>query len=82
MKSILIITLMLITSCAQLMKGAEQPVLQYRDAKTFKTTCSGAVEDWGSCARKASRTCSNGYQIEEKTQDSYGAIRTMIFTCK
>ena len=82
MKSILVITLMLVTSCAQLMKGAEQPVIQYRDAKTFKTTCSGAAEDWGSCNRKAKRTCANGYQIEEQTQDSYGAIRTMIFSCK
>ena len=82
MKSILILTLMLVTSCAQLMKGAEQPVTQYRDTKTYRTTCSGAVEDWGSCARKAARTCANGYQIDEKTQDSYGAIRTMIFSCK
>lgn len=82
MKSILVITLMLITSCAQLMKGAEQPVIQYRDAKTFKTTCSGGAEDWGSCNRKAKRTCANGYQIEEEIQDSNGAMRTMIFTCK
>lgn len=82
MKLILVITLMLFTSCAQLMKGAEQPVVQYRDVKTFKTTCSGAAEDWGSCARKANRTCANGYKIEEKIQDSNGGIRTMIFSCK
>lgn len=82
MKFTTVITLFLLTSCAQLMKGAEQPVTQYRDAKTFRTTCSGAAEDWGSCARKANRTCSNGYQIEEKIQEGQGAIRTMIFSCK
>lgn len=82
MKFIILVTLLLLTSCAQLMKGAEQPVTQYRDAKTYRTTCSGVAEDWGSCARKANRTCPNGYQIEEKVQDSNGAIRTMIFSCK
>ena len=81
MKYITITLLFLLASCAQLMKGAEQPVTQYRDAKTFKTTCSGSAEDWGSCARKAKRTCPDGYQIEEKIQDNNGAIRTMIFTC-
>ena len=63
------------------MKGAEQPVVQYRDTNTFKTTCSGAAEDWGSCARKANRTCSNGYTIQEKFQNSFGAVRELIFTC-
>lgn len=79
----LLLSLVLITSaCAQLMKGAEQPVTQYRDVNTFRTTCSGVAEDWGSCARKARRTCPNGYQIEDKFQDSNGAIRSMIFSCK
>jgi len=82
LKKLLLLVLLAHTSCAQLMKGAEQPVTQFRDAKTFRTTCSGSAEDWGSCARKANRTCANGYQIEEKFQDSNGAIRTMIFSCK
>lgn len=81
MKYIFSLLLLSLSSCAQLMKGAEQPVIHYRDANTFKTTCSGSAEDWGSCARKAKRTCPDGYQIEEKIQDNNGAIRTMIFTC-
>ena len=70
------------TACAQLMKGAEQPVTQFRDSKTFKTTCSGLAEDWGSCYRKAKRTCENGYEITDKNNDTNGVIREMIFTCK
>lgn len=80
MKSYLML-LFLLASCAQLTKGAEQPVMQYRDINTYKTTCSGAAEDWGSCARKAKRTCPNGYDIVEKIQDGYGAIRGLIFSC-
>lgn len=82
MKYSLLIVMLLLTSCAQLMKGAEQPVVQYRDINTFKTTCSGAAEDWGSCTRKANRTCPNGYNIEDKIQDGNGAIRALIFSCK
>ena len=81
MKYGLLISLLLLTACAQLMQGAEQPVIQYRDVNTFKTTCSGAAEDWGSCARKANRTCPSGYNIEEKFQDGFGAIRHLIFSC-
>ncbi|MEK9939683.1 MAG: hypothetical protein VW548_01745 [Methylotenera sp.] len=82
MKYGLLISLMLLSSCAQLMNGAEQPVMQYRDINTYKTTCSGAAEDWGSCARKAKKTCPNGYDVVEKIQDGYGAIRGLIFSCK
>ena len=82
MKCSLFILIILLASCGQLMKGAEQPIAQFRDTNTFKTSCSGAAEDWGSCARKANRTCLNGYNIEEKNQDSQGAIRIMIFSCK
>ncbi len=82
MKFYYLVLLVLLSSCAQLMKGTEQPVIQYRDTNTFKTTCSGAAEDWGSCARKANRTCPNGYNIDDKVQDGYGAIRALIFSCK
>lgn len=68
--------------CANLMKGAEQPVIQFRDAKTFKTTCSGMAEDWGSCHRKAKRTCPSGYEVTDRNNDSNGIVREMIFTCK
>lgn len=82
MKYFFLIITLLASSCAQLMKGDEQPVMQFRDVNTFRTTCSGAAEDWGSCARKAKRTCPSGYEIENKHQDNQGAIRTMIFSCK
>ncbi|MDP3677669.1 MAG: hypothetical protein Q8R23_01095 [Methylotenera sp.] len=82
MNKILILVMLILSSCAQLMKGEEQPVTQFRDIKTFKTTCSGSVEDWGSCYRKAKRTCPNGYEVTDKEQDSNGIVRKMIFTCK
>lgn len=64
------------------MKGAEQPVMPYRDANTYRTTCSGMAEHWGACASKANRTCSKGYEIVDKTADTNGVIREMIFSCK
>lgn len=82
MKFILISLLLSVSSCAQLKKGAEQPVMQYRDVNTFRTTCSGTVEHWGSCNDKANRTCSKGYVIVEKNADSNGVIRELIFSCK
>ncbi len=66
MKFIMLLVLLVQSSCAQLMKGDIQPVTQYRDTKTFRTTCSGSVEHWGSCFNKANKTCSNGYQVIEK----------------
>ncbi len=72
----------LLTSCTSLRTFQEQPVVQFRDNKTFKTTCSGLAEDWGSCHRKANRTCGNGYEIADQSRDGNGVIREMIFTCK
>lgn len=71
-----------LSACAQLMKGVEQPVMQYRDSNTFRTTCSGTVEHWGSCNDKANRTCGKGYNVIEKIVDSNGAHRELIFSCK
>jgi len=82
MKFYYVILLFLLSSCAQLMKGAEQPVMQYRDVNTYRTTCSGTAEHWGSCNHKANKTCSNGYVIVEKNADSNGVIRELIFSCK
>lgn len=82
MDKLLLLNFLLLTSCAQLINGQEQPVIQYRDIKTFKTTCSGAAEDWGSCNRKASRTCANGYEVVDRASDSNGLVRQLIFTCK
>lgn len=72
----------LIVGCTQLTKGNEQPVMQYRNTNSYKTTCNGIAEDWGSCNRKAMRTCPKGYAIEDKLQDSQGVSRTLIFSCK
>jgi uncharacterized protein YceK len=82
MNKFLILMTLLLSGCAQLMNGQEQPVSQYRDVNTYKTTCSGTAEDWGSCFRKAKRTCPNGYEVSERFNDSTGIIREMVFTCK
>lgn len=82
MKYVFLIILLQLSACAQLMKTAEQPVKPYRDANTYRTTCSGAVEHWGSCNQKANRTCSKGYLIVEKITDSNGVHRELIFSCK
>jgi hypothetical protein len=60
----------------------EQPVVPYGEAKTYKTTCSGLAEDWGSCHRKANKTCPNGYQVANQNADSNGVHREMLFSCK
>lgn len=82
MNKLLIAGFALLTACSSLTNFQEQPVVQYRDAKTYKTTCSGMAEDWGSCYRKAKRTCSNGYEIIDKIQDSNGVFREIVFNCK
>jgi hypothetical protein len=82
MKYVFLIITCLLSSCAQLVKGDEQPVMQYRDANTYRTTCSGAVEHWGSCNQKANRTCTNGYIIVEKIADANAVHRELIFSCK
>jgi len=82
MNRLLIVGFVLLTACSSLTNFQEQPVVQYRDAKTYKTTCSGMAEDWGSCFRKAKRTCANGYEVIDKIQDSHGIVREMIFNCK
>lgn len=81
MHKLLLSVLVFLTSCTSLSNFQEQPVVQFRDIKTFKTTCNGMAEDWGSCSRKAKRTCSNGYEVIERTQDSNGIFREIIFTC-
>lgn len=82
MKFILLGLVPLIVGCAQLTKGAEQPVTQYRNSNSYKTTCNGIAEDWGSCNRKAMRTCQSGYITNQKMQDSQGINRTLEFSCK
>jgi hypothetical protein len=82
MNKLLLACIVLLTSCSSLSNFQEQPVVPFRDAKTYKTTCSGMAEDWGSCNRKANRTCPKGYDVIEKQQDSNGIERSIIFSCK
>ena len=71
-----------LTGCAQLMSGQEQPVIA-KSAKEgiYYTTCSGAVENFGTCNKKAMATCSKGYSVLDKFQDSNGTIRSLTFKC-
>ncbi len=74
--------LFVLAGCAQLMKGELQPVI-VKDAsqKIMMTSCGGAVEDWGSCYRKASNTCHEGYIIIDRVEDSRGIKRELTFKC-
>lgn len=78
----LIINIMLLTGCSQLTNGQIQPVVTKNlKERIYYTTCSGAVENFASCNNKAMATCSNGYAIIEKFQDSNGAFRSLTFKC-
>lgn len=84
MKRLLIIGLLCgLSACAQLMKGEMQPV-KMLDAKQqiYFTTCSGSVEEWGSCYNKARKTCNNGYEVTEKVESAIGGKRELTFRCK
>ena len=80
MKKLLLCAVFLLSGCAQLMHGQEQPVVA-RNGVYF-TTCAGAVEDWPSCYEKASRTCSGKYEIITKGDNSRGTQRDLTFQCK
>jgi hypothetical protein len=71
----------LLASCTSLSNFPEQPVRALAN-KAYKTTCSGMAEDWGSCHRKAKRTCSNGYNILDKVQTNDFVHRELSFSCK
>ncbi len=85
MKQILVISALFLSACSSLMNGekALQPV-QVLDAKQqlMYTTCSGAVEDWGSCSRKANKTCANGYENVKTKETPVGGKRELTFRCK
>ena len=85
MKQFLVLSVLLLSACSSLMNGekALQPV-QVLDAKQqlMFTTCSGAVEDWGSCSRKANKACVNSYEIVKKTETPVGGKRELTFQCK
>ncbi len=62
---------------------ALQPVT-YKNVKDkiYFTTCSGAVEDWGSCFSKAKRTCTSTYDVLSKSESATGGRRELTFQCK
>ena len=78
---VLVCVMMLLAGCAQLMKGQQQPVIAKGQGLYF-TTCSGTVEEWGTCYSKAKQTCANGYEITSKYEGSVGGRREMEFLCK
>lgn len=83
MRTWVILMALALAACAQLQRGEMQPVKPL-DAKqqTYFTTCSGTVEDWGSCNRKARATCANGYDIVNRDESTTGARREMTFRCR
>lgn len=81
MKTLLIALALMISGCAQLMHGQSQPVVIKGD-NLMATTCSGSVEDWGSCNKKALKACPNGYNVVEKVESPIGGRRDLTFQCK
>lgn len=79
---ILISAFLFLVACSSLTNYQEQPVVQLSGNEVFITTCNGMAEDWGSCHRKAKRTCANGYSVIEKTQLNDLVHREITFTCK
>ena len=79
----IMVMLSFVVGCAQLMNGDIQPVvLKSAKDKVFFTTCSGAVEDWGSCHKKAYQNCPNGFDVLRKYDDTKGIVRELTFQCK
>lgn len=76
----LVVFALILTGCAQLLKGQEQPVITKKDG-VYYTTCSGVVESFGTCNNKALVTCPKGYSVVEKFQDANGVIRSLTFKC-
>ncbi len=59
-----------------------QPVV-VKDAKSkiMATTFSGMVEDWGSCNKRAKKSCAQGYEVIKKSENASNAYREMEFQC-
>jgi len=80
---VMMIAAIALAGCAQLQKGEMQPVKRISvKEEIYSTTCSGAVEDWFSCNRKAQNTCPNGYEALSKEESSTTSFREMTFRCK
>ena len=84
MKLLAVLLLITLSSCAENgnMSRTLQPVkLLDSTNNTFYTTCSGAVEEWGSCFDKARKTCTKGYEVTDKEESSVNGKRELYFTC-
>ncbi len=83
MNKLYILSFLLLSACAQLMNGQLQPVKIVDPNKSiYSTSCSGAVEDWGSCNIKAKDTCSNSYDVLKRFESAVGGRREITFQCK
>ena len=84
MKLLSLVLSMLLMSCTAINnpQRAMQPVVYVSlKEKIYFTTCSGAVEDWSSCAEKARETCSTGYQHLKRYESPVGGRRELTFQC-
>lgn len=83
LKTLIILSFLVGCSTLNNPSGALQPVItKSLKEKIYFTTCSGAVEDWGSCNYKAQSTCSNGYSAINKFESAVGGRRELTFQCK
>lgn len=77
--------MMLLTSaCASMMNpsGALQPVTALNaNEQIYHTSCSGSVEEWGSCFKKAADKCTKGYNVMKKVESPVGGKREITFQC-
>ena len=82
-KRISLVSIALLSSCAQLTHGQLQPV-KLIDTKNnvYITNCAGAVEDWNSCYSKASATCNGNYSVISSDDNNRGSKRELTFQCK
>jgi len=82
MKLLIVVLMLSLSACAQLQRGEMQPVKRI-DVKEpiYFTTCSGMVEDWASCNKKAMKTCPNGYSVTNKEENPTAGRRDMTFRC-
>jgi hypothetical protein len=82
MKNLIIISTFFLCACSQLMQGQQQPVT-YKNLKEkiMFTTCSGSVEDWGSCNNKARNACPSGYDVIKRHETAINGTREITFKC-
>jgi hypothetical protein len=82
MNKLLLVVVILLSSCQQLQHGAIQPVKLISSKGVYFTSCGGAVEDWPSCYDKASATCNGKYDVITKADNNRGTQKDLTFQCK